>query len=368
MVQTGFTKRIKDRGFEDYVSMKKNLRHYKGGNKLEEVILHHMQTSPTSATPVDFQGNGTLSAVLSDIGKTEIAIELTADADDAATNGLIYTLTYVDSEKTEIIAVATGTATLNATPVAFVPPITDFYAPVSFESDAGAIDVIVYAQLVGGATNYGIISATTTAATDAQMIGVGQIYGSEVGAANANAGTILELEYYTPWGSEETGYCTLNANSDLVGQKLYHTKSTTIESVKDFYRIKEFKADTVAVDELQIGNLAVSAIYGGINIANYEMVAAKQFAPAASVGKLYVGDIRIANSVKSYPVIVYVYFQEKDCLVQEVLKWTLNGGVDIHIPLGFEIEPLSDFNIKIADDGEHPVVCSIMSRNILVEA
>jgi hypothetical protein len=371
MVQSGFTKRIEGRLYEDYISMKKFLGKVTN-TRLIEHIYHYNKTSPSSATGVEYANFGTTAKAISDMGKAGITLMCSiTNGDDATYTGKIVTAQYLDNLGVAHTATCTLTATMHTTAVAFLigaAPVTDFYCwnkrdytPITCLTVNVAVvagDTLIAHTTGDEAAIWGTISAAATNATDAQLIGVGQIYGAEDGN-QADTGYIAELEYYTPWGELKEATWTFPADSSVVTN---FVDSTTGYTVGDYYRTYEFEMDHVALDECSVVNAANNAWYSRIDIGNYEELRPHIFVPASSEAKIFMGDINMTNGTASYAATFEVYFQSKGCLVQEKLTWKVGLGNISEVPICMELEPLSDVQIKLADDAAHPCVTDVTIR------
>jgi len=324
------------RAFENYESVHKFLRHTKG-DKVAEYFAQHKQLSTN--TLVEVRENAGETVV--DIGKTELAITLTCTADDAYYTGALITLVYKNSDGLQKTAIATGTATLNATPVAFVPAIADYYCPVSLisnkETQAGETLTII-----SGGSTYGTIAAESTDALDTALIGVGSIYGSE--AANQDdTGYIATTEYLTPWGELKEATWTFPADSSVATAFI----GTDGKVVKDFYRKRTFEMDNAAIDECRICNAAKDAIYAAIEVANYECFDTRFMALGSAYGKSYFGELICSSTIITDVMTVSITYTAKDRNPTTVEHDFFVNELNIIPP--FELEPLSEVTIKIKD-------------------
>lgn len=383
MVQTGFRKTIEGQAWENYESMHKALRHQYGDRVLEH-YLHYKQTSPTSATAVEFAEKGGLT--ISDKGKTAVTLVLACDTNDNAYDTKTVTIHYKTNAGTAKTAVATYDPDNTTTEVAFSPVCNDFYcwnlddytpATVIVSSVAVQAGDNVYigttGMVAGAELRYATIAAAATYPVASTLYSVGNIFGAEEANTAGDVGKVITLEYYTPWGSLKEANITLAANTTTI-QRFMDTTNVTYP-VLDFYRIRDLETTgavgkyvCIAVDaDKQAGTTALDTYYGVIEEGNYESVHSRVFVPAASVSTKYMGDIHCAQTSKDYPVIVELYFQSVGCATQEKLIWSYTAGTDINLTFPFELEPLSEIMIKIADDGSHPVDCSLTIRWLEVQ-
>lgn len=226
------------RHYEDLTSLKKYL--WATGNQdiEERIISANMLT--TGATEIEVES--TDSVAIAQIGKAELTLVLSGDADNASTSGKTYTLVYYDSDGDSHTCVGTGTSDLNSNAVAFVPACSDFYCAYSFTASATDANVNVIAKVAGGAT-YATVAIAATTATEANLLGVGAVYGRAHTNHADSAGEIQYLCYINPWGEKKFGHCTHGADGTdeirfFVGTDAGDgTVTATTTTVKDFYRI-----------------------------------------------------------------------------------------------------------------------------------
>ena len=133
----------------------------------------------TTGSDVEFQA--TDSITITEPTKTELTVLLYAAANEATHASKTYTLVYKSNDGVQHTASATGTATLNDTAVAFTDTtsgdaVTDFYCAVSFTVSAAFANTDV-SVATSTPVIYATITATATAATEAQLGGLGNIYG-----------------------------------------------------------------------------------------------------------------------------------------------------------------------------------------------
>ena len=261
MTDEGAVKRVNMRSYEDLPSLKKYIksrqkfdstngstqRYYDPLYSVEYITNYNVTT--TGATPDLIEADDGIA--VAQIGKTELTLLLAGDADNASTNGKTYTLVYIDNDGTENTAVGTGTATLNGTPVAFVPAVTDFYAAVSFTASSADANVNVYAATAGIAAIYATIATTATEATEANMHGVGSLYGRTHTDHADGQGKVLQLEYLSGQGTIKYGHCTTHTTStDEIRffEGSYSTSTDTVTAttttIKDFYRVRRLWTTT----------------------------------------------------------------------------------------------------------------------------
>ena len=176
--------------------------------------IYEIQTHLTqSSTGTQAELESTDSIAISQIGKTEVTLELAAAADDASHEDVVFTVTWKDNEGNSYTSEATGTAGLATTPVAFATPVTTtVYEVTAFTASADFDNQDVYAMVNGGAI-YATITAAGTVleATNDQMIGVGTMYGRTHTNHDDGDGDVLHMDYFTPWGDfVKNATCTIN--------------------------------------------------------------------------------------------------------------------------------------------------------------
>lgn len=272
------------RQYEDYASLKKYLNANKSPatpanqariydkDHIYEINTHITQTSTGTQAELE----STDSIAIAQIGATELTLLLGGDADNASTNGKTYTLVYKDSAGTSHTAVGTGTATLNGTPVAFVPAVADFYEAVSFTPSAADANVNVYACTAAIAAIYATVATTETETNPDACLGVGTMYGRTHTNHNDGDGDVLHMDYFTPWGDfVKNATCTIN---------------TTDGTTEVIFR----KTTTAGVLQTLINNTAVSATINANDIW-YIVDLWTNSAPTANTHEHIVTDAACAN-------------------------------------------------------------------------
>ncbi|MFA5346123.1 MAG: hypothetical protein WC315_07610 [Candidatus Omnitrophota bacterium] len=361
MTQTGRTCKVYDRAYEDYQSLHKYLRHSKG-DRVVEFIHQHKQLSTNTA--VDVSNKGTTPITITTIGKTETNLQVISSGADAGLLHAVITAHYKDADgvaHTAIIADATADMS-GATD--FDTPVTDFYCwDESYGTSAfnSSLAVGVGLTLSAGAAGTGNaqIIAAAKVGTLLSFVGVGAIYGQEVGAANTSAGFVIQLDYKTPWGEQKIGYETVNANADLQGQQFLDADGFPIG---DFYRVDTLVSDTVMADEFEITNYAVNAFYGVIDIGNYESVHTRYMALGEAYGKSYFGEL-----ISTFPTVA-------DTLTTTITMHGINDdephavSIDTfvnqsqYIALPEQLEPLSEVTVTINDQNVAHAYANITLR------
>lgn len=349
MTQLGRVGRIKNRSYEDYESLHKHLRKIHG-DKAEELIFQHKQLSTASA--VDVSNKGTTPITITQIGKTETALKVKSSDADAGLEGAVITAHYLDQDgvqKTATIASAVADMS-GAGGTDFDTPVADFYCwdieeygDECFTSSIAVGDGLTLDVGVAGTGNAQIIAAAVKG-TKLSYIGVGTVYGQEVGAANANAGFVVTLGYKTPWGRPLVAYETINANADLQGQLFLDSDGFPIQA---YYRTDYIESDNLMVDEFEVTNYNVNAFYGVIDIGNYKSVHTRYMALGSAYGKSYLGDVSASFPSVADVLTSIIYYTPKDN--DFVNGITFDTFVSNSYVKPEQLEPLSEVYITIND-------------------
>lgn len=335
-------------GWSDYSSLKQYLERRYGSAKMHIHRTILKQTGTAGAVEWEEKASETIAQ----IGKAEVAISLTGDADNASTNGKTYTLVYLDADGVSHTAVGTGTATLNGTPVAFVPPITDFYLPVSFTASAADANVNVTATTTGGGVDYATITkGTATTATDAQLIGVGSVnIAQKTNQVATDGGELVTLEYVNYLGVVKTAAIELDGTDTSTEVQLLDT--TTGLTVKDFYRLRDLSFSMAATDEVLLVAPGGGTVYGAIKATYDHAIFTRYMCPTgrrAWIGKLC-GNVTTAN-ITAFDI----NFTPVDHSVKQVTSLQLISNIEFNIEPLFEVEPITDVYFTIL--GNTAVLC-----------
>ena len=233
--------------YEDLTSLKKYIRANIGrlydGHYINEIYFSQNTLSTGSKVACESFENGAIA----NIGKTELTVTLYAAADEATHAGVVCTLVYKSNDGVEHTALATGTDGLNTTQVAFVPAITDFYCAVSFTSSSTVSNENLEVSTAAGAAQYATITTTATAATEAQMFGVGSVYSrSHTDHPNADE-KVNYLDYMTPWG--EVKKCAVSTLTTTSSDEIIFYESDATTTVKDFWQPIAFHTNAVTTSD-----------------------------------------------------------------------------------------------------------------------
>jgi len=237
--------------YEDLESLKKHIN--SGESKWDlttknEIHRHLIQLSTGTAAEIE----NTDAIAISQIGRTGVTLELSAAADEASHNTVVFSLTWEDNAGTSYTSEATGTAGLNTTPVAFATPVaTTVYKVTAFTASADFDNQDVYA-MINGSSVYATITAAgaVLAATEAQMHGVGSVYVRSHTNHNDADGAIIFGEYLTGAGTINYMHGTIPDADGTVETRFFEATvaagvyTATTTTVKDFYRVRTLYTDT----------------------------------------------------------------------------------------------------------------------------
>jgi hypothetical protein len=331
--------------YEDNTSLKQYLRKH---TKEFPSILQLRQLLNQAGTGNEVELENKSGETIADIGKTAVTVLLDGDADNAATNGLTYTLVYKTVTGVQKTAVGTGTATLNGTPVAFVPAVADLYESVSFTASAAQGDVEVYAKVAGGIT-VATITKTETTSSEAQLAGVGSLYAGEKTDQAADLGKKLYIEYINHLGEIKYGTATLDAVASNTVVLVYQSDSAFTsngKTVKDFYRRRSITSEVNVADEMLFGNINLSALYAVIAPTYHESKHSRYFVPTgkrAIISDLFITNV-VATAIVTYFKITYTKPNESIASTERVYI-AQNAVTNIHPML--ELEEKTELKIEL---------------------
>ena len=377
MTQLGSLSEHSDRGYEDFVSMKKNLRHY-GGNKLKELLFERNQTTPTNATAVEFEEKGGLT--ITDKGKVELAIVCAVDTDDNAYDGATLTGHYFDSDGVNhdfTVSINTEDSTTE------VEISSDFYCWNLVDYTAATVLVLsvavetgdnLYVGTTGMTANAELrlatIAAEATYPVVTTLFGVGDVYGKEETNTAGDVGKVITLKYWTPWGQLKEAKFTLAADTSTIVRL---TDTTTGLVTVDFYRRYSMKTTATVGKYVCIGSdadkragtVAIDTFYGVIEEGYWMSLHSRLMAPGLAYGKLYLGNIRMNGNIDAKLGIMEVTFTPKNGASVTSRLYCLGSG-SLYKEYAIELEPLSEVYYKCADDATTPVVLTAEINNLMV--
>jgi hypothetical protein len=261
-------------------------------NNPVKVKFGYSQLSTGSAVAVE-QATGT---TITSIGKTGVTVVCKgAGAEKLGDNGKVVTMVYKSNLGVAATATVTIAADFHDTEKAFVPAVTDFYCMVSLTISASSANDLTVA-VAGGTPLFGTITAAATSATQAQLLGVGAVYGRYHTDAAGYDGAVQYMEYSTPWGEVKWAHCTTDLADSKTevrffeGTYSYETGivTATTTTVKDFYRrrwiyttVTPAGGHTWLLTDADCGNVDGSGtdVYAMIEEAYYYSVHSMYYAP-----------------------------------------------------------------------------------------
>jgi len=379
MSQKGCLQHVIDRGYEDYVSVKKNVKAQYGGKLVREEMFQRIQTTPTSLTAVELEEKGGLT--ISDKASTALTIVLASDTNDNAydTHSVTgYYITNAGVKKSFTAAYDTDDSTTE------VACASDFYcwnledytaATVLVSSVAVQALNNVYIGTTGMVANAELRLATIAAAATYPVVttlfGAGDVYGKEETNTAGDVGLVITCQYWTPWGNLKEGAFTLAPDTTTIVRLL---DTTTGLPVLDFFRRYDLATTALAGKYIVIGfdadkragTAALDVFYGVIEEGNYRSIHSRMFAPGSAYGRLFLGYLHICASLATKYAKFHVKFKAKGETAYEELQWVVPGAVDMFLEIACEIEPLSEITMSVSDDAATPVIASILTKSIMV--
>jgi len=372
MTQTGAVRKTTGRSYQSYSDLMKTLHAAYGANAIAEWSHHIKQTTADAAAEV--MQVGTTAGTEGVIGSTEITLKCSiTNGDDADYTGKLVVIRYKDVHGAQKSATCTLTATMHTTAVAFVPSVTDFYC---WDTDNYTAAQCLYCNLAikGGdtlivhtsgdeAAIWGTISAAATVALDAQLIGVGTIYGYTE-SDQADETFVVTITYLTPWGELKGASYTIPAAGTTV-TRLTETSSSLL--IQDFYRIRTMVSSAAAIDEISLtDSTGTAAVYATITIGNLESVHSRFMALGAAYGESYFGElIATFPSIAATATITVTRHAKGDAYPR-----TTSFDLFVAQSLGdkylypIQLEPLSEVVITIEDDNVAHADANIIFRAV----
>lgn len=361
------------RKYESYESLKRHVNSGLGSKydiPYTYEIIKHGVTLTTGATPLEMLSieNGAVSF----IGKTELTLVGAFGEDNGDNNDFVATLVYKDQDGTQHTATCTVTEDHNDTEVAFVKTsdgtteVTDYYCSVSCSSNQAVAAGDTFGWGATGALTKaaggGTIAAETSAATELTMGGVGNIYGFSTTDHEDADGSVLHLDYMTPWGEVKRGATCTYATDSAEHVIFYESDAAT--TVKDFYRVISLvttKTTTANGHEGLIGdsdaadNGGGGDIYGCINELTDGAVIMRMTAPHDDAGShLYLGKIMASAtsgggaSADYYQVIIK--FTAYGDSIEKTWRTDFDGHMEVEPAI--LLEPDTDVTFYVADIGD----------------
>lgn len=331
--------------YEDHKSLKqfltKNTQDFENLNEIQTILA---QDGTESEVEIENASGETIAL----IGKSELTLVLEGSADNAATLGIDYDITYKDQDGNVKSLSLSGTATMNSVPLAIG---SDVYEVTSLTASAAQAVVTITAKVTAGAT-YATISVNTTEATAAQLFGVGSVYIAQKTDQVATDGSLVNImEYVTPWGEIKNAVATLNALDTTTQGRWMEIVSgaPTGLYVNNFYRKRFFACiGQVAADEILLSDSGQSNIYGVIPVSKAVAEFTRYICPADTKAKLT--EIKISDSVATnipvYLTIEYIStIYDGNFTFIHTISIPNNGCVEL--PLMFDIKEGTEVVLKL---------------------
>ena len=364
----------------DLESLKRHVRaRYGKYDTFNEIITEHNKLT-TGATAIEIEGLGTTGVTaISQLGRTEVTIELSAAGDHATHNGKVFSLTWEDADGNEYTSEATGTADLATTPVAFATPVTtSVYKVTAFTCSADFTTQDVYAMVSGGDT-YATISAagTTLAATEAQLHGFGSIYVRAVSDHASARSKVMFFEYLSGDGLIKYGHGTIDPTNSTTEIRAFEatddgdgTTTATTTTIKDFYRIRWLHtAATVDADTDEFllsgpnSNGTTTQIYGIIDLADQEFSFTRYTCPVGYDAWLAKWDINAPPIAAADLYTLSIAHTDRTWATQRVQLHRFFGKEGDEKPI--LLAEMSDIIFSVADDA---TATTLTAKFIIVEA
>ena len=285
--------------YEDYSSLKKYIRKNEDTwDKMNLIRFTRNQAGTAGVVEIEEKGGQTIAFK----GKTGLTLVVASDVNDNAYDTHTVHIRYITTTGTKGYCSAIYDPTATTTEVAFTDdatgliPVTDFYMPdtetygtlavvSSVAVQAGDNVCIGVTGVVAGIADPDIcfikILAAATSPTLANCHGVGSLWGRSETDHLDCYGSIMTMDYVTPWGLVVEGAtCTIDgANSET---EIKWFKSNGTDYVMDYYRTRTLSIDvagTTNTHSLQICDYDNAAIYGVIEELLYEAYFSRYMCP-----------------------------------------------------------------------------------------
>lgn len=373
--------------FEDVASLKKRIRskiavedvslrpyHYYDQDDIHEIILSGRQVSDGTDTIIET----TDSIAIAQQSKTEITLYLASDTDDAAYDGESVVVEYESNDGDEHEASALFNEANSTTQVAFTDTtsgeaVIDCYALLSATCsctvEAGDNICIGADGCVAGIANpaicFGVILAAATTATQANLHGVGNIYGRTHTNHDDGDGAIMCADYRTPWGKlVKAALCTIDSTNGTTEIRFFKADTTT--TVKDFHRWAHLETDTtptINTHELLVcdsacGNVDGSGgdIFAVINEGDVAAVNMYYHCPEGFDAWIADVHLNITQDAVGDDYVLKMHVNVKGETYTKVLAEVFNG--DMHNPYPIiQIEPETDVYFEVVDLDGVGILC-----------
>jgi len=343
--------------YEDLKSFKIDLSNHGYTKKCRQLNIE--VTTDGGSTPIELEALD--GVTIAEIGKTEIEIKVSiADGDDGDYADETLTIHYLDADLVQHSAVCTMTDSMDTTAVAFTPAVTDFYC---FDTDhytpeecvVSSIEIKTGDTLIVHTTGneaiiWATISAGKTTSTDAQMFGVGTIYGR---AETDNAlydGQYLTLDYLTPTNKLVEGVTMVFEDDASDEGRFINARGYY---VNDFYRRRTLISSVApeAGKNMVICDSNMSNIYGVIQPAYKMSIHSKWRVRDEDGWHTYLARVKTQYQVDGEACTLTVSYIAKNIGSIEHPIFSKDGHVLIYEPKEVELEPGSDITFVAVDDG-----------------
>ena len=338
------------------------------------VDMFHSQLTTGSAVEIA-EKTGT---AISNIGKTELTLVGAMSANDNDYDGDYLYVTYKDVNGDTYAARMTINTTDSTTEVAFYKYDVDGTVTATAVTDCYCITAFSCSQAVKaghtagcgatGALTTAVIQAEASAAVEADLHGVGTVYG-RYHTDHANyEDAVSYIEYSTPWG--EVKYAAVTANDNAVTEELYYegtlsTNRKTVTagstSIKDFYRLRWLycsatpeSGHTYLLTDADCGNVDGSGndVWAMIEESNYYSVHSRYHCPLQHNAVMHLLELRGPSSATNYAIVAVTY-TPKGHNKETTINFTMSG-VDIVEEADIAIEPGTDISMTIIDGAHLP--------------
>ena len=296
--------------------------------------------------------------------------DLACETNDNAYDGHYATAIWDNTSGTRTTSIGTYNTTDTTTEVAFVPPMTNAVALISFESSvaiqAGDNMYIGVTGMVADATKRrGHIAAAATVALDDGdgLLGIGSIeVVQKTDQVGTDGGHTYEFDYVTIWGALKSASVDLDAADTTTAVYPVDSDGATI---KDFWRLRDDEFDMLATDELFIQRLTVfgaAAIYAVVKAANYKSVHTRFGATTTS----YLGNIEVGfPTVGELLTVQVTYTPYGETLAQVLSMDYLGHGI---LEVAERLQPGTEVKILINDGAVAGANANVIARYLDVQS
>jgi hypothetical protein len=343
--------------------------------------LHVEITSATGGAGATVEFEDDAGETIGDRGGTGVTLVLAGDTDDNAYDGYGVTVHYINTSGAPKTCYAAYNTVATTTEVAFADTatsaaVTDFVClDPAFGTLAAVSSVAVQAGdnvcigatgCVAGIADPDICYVKIAAAATSPVLltgswGIGSISGDEA-ANQADTGYIYYLEYVTVWGEIKHATWTFPADSS-VSTRFISVEDTVKNSAttvycNDFYRrrdsylVNASGVETVALDEIRVGDWDAAAFYEAIEVSQSKAAHTRHFVPWAAD----VSETRLKKVVMRYEGVSTEYatvtltFVIKDQAGTTTRNFKLFGYQTLTYEPDVELEECTELKAVVVDD------------------